>query len=153
MPSNRLARGAAAGAVATVLMSVVMLVAQRLGLMGRQPPSHISEAALDTAEHGRPDPTATKALAVATHFAFGSAGGAAYTLGTEAIGHPPTPLSGSAFGMLVWASSYAGWVPKLGIMPLPSEDRPGRPTAMILAHLVYGATLGALARAPAHTAS
>ena len=48
------------------------------------------------------------------------------------------------FGIAVWAVSYAGWVPKLGLMQPPSRDRPGRPTAMILAHLVYGATLGAL---------
>lgn len=151
MPSNPLVRGAVAGSVATTLMSLVMLVAQRLGLMGRQPPSHIAEAALDGGENGRPDRTTTKALAVLAHFAFGGASGAGYALAADAVGHEPNALSGSAFGMLVWAASYAGWVPQLGIMPPPSKDRPGRPTAMILAHLVYGASLGALSRGLART--
>jgi len=40
--------------------------------------------------------------------------------------------------------NYAGWIPKVGIMPPPSRDRMGRPTSMILAHVVYGATLAAI---------
>jgi uncharacterized protein DUF6789 len=150
MGSNPLARGAVAGSVATVVMSAVMVVAQRLGLMGRQPPSRIADAALDSAGDGRPSRTATKLLAVAGHFAFGGTCGAGYTLAADAVDREPGPISGGAFGLLIWAISYAGWLPGLGIMPPPSKDRPGRPTAMVLAHLVYGATLGMLTRRRTH---
>ncbi len=49
--------------------------------------------------------------------------------------------AGAVYGAVVWASSYVGWVPKLGNMPSPAWDRPGRPTAMLLAHGVYGIVL------------
>jgi hypothetical protein len=45
--------------------------------------------------------------------------------------------------------SFPAWtrrrLPALGLMPPPRRDRPGRPTAMIVAHLVYGTVLGSLA--------
>ena len=58
--------------------------------------------------------------------------------------HPPVPTvpAGILFGTAVWLVSYQGWVPALGIMAPPSRDRPGRPQAMLAAHLLYGAVLG-----------
>ena len=44
----------------------------------------------------------------------------------------------------VWIASYVGWVPAAGLMPRPSRDRPGRPTSMVLAHWIFGGTLGFL---------
>ena len=32
------------------------------------------------------------------------------------------------------------------LMPMPQDDRPGRPTSMVIAHWVYGASLAAAAR-------
>jgi hypothetical protein len=145
MLSSGLARGAAAGALGTVSMSIVMLAAQRLGLMGRQPPSRIAEAALESDDDDKhPDRTLVKALGVVSHFAFGAAAGAGYG---AVAGRRAGPLSGVAYGLLIWAVSYAGWIPKIGIMPPPSKDRPSRPWAMILAHAVYGFNLGANTRA------
>lgn len=57
-----------------------------------------------------------------------------------------TTLGGASFGLAVWASNYAGWLPKAGLMPKPRHDRPGRPTSMIAAHVAYGATLAAVYR-------
>jgi hypothetical protein len=37
-----------------------------------------------------------------------------------------------------------GWVPALGFLPPATEDRPGRPPAMIAAHVVFGAVLAAI---------
>lgn len=135
---NRMVRGAAAGAVATLAMSAEMLAAQRLGSMGRQPPEAIAAQVT-----GDPDSAATRVLAAAAHLAFGAGGGALYAL---LAARRPGPVSGTAFGLGVWTASYAGWVPALGILPPPDRDRPGRPTAMILAHVVYGAALGGLVR-------
>ena len=147
-------RGAAAGAVATGTMSGLMLAAQEAGFMGQQPPEKIAEAALDAAEVPAPGPT-DEVLATLLHFAFGASCGALFQT-VRARLHSPEQLQdeplaepvveGMAFGTLVWLVSYLGWVPALRSMPEPSRDRPGRPEAMILAHLVYGATLGACTR-------
>ena len=60
----------------------------------------------------------------------------------------PGWLVGAVYGLGVWAVSYKGWIPALGILPPPERDRPGRPVIMVAAHVVYGLVLGALVRAP-----
>ena len=54
----------------------------------------------------------------------------------------PEPIPGILFGTLVWAVSYAGWVPAARILPPPQDDDPERVATMIGAHVVYGAVLG-----------
>jgi hypothetical protein len=81
------------------------------------------------------------ALAVVAHLGFGAVTGAAYALAPR-IG--PPVLRGVVTALGVWAVSYQGWVPALGILPKASEDRPARPAVMIAAHVVYGAVLGGL---------
>ncbi len=139
---RKLEHGATAGALATVPMSAVMLGAQRLGLMGKQPPQKITDAALD--EIGvHPPRKERELLAIVAHFGFGAAAGAAFSLVRP--GRPTllrSALEGAVFGTAVWAASYVGTLPKLGIMPPPSEDRPGRPATMVVAHWVFGAVLG-----------
>ena len=79
------------------------------------------------------------------HYGFGVAAGALFGVGYRRLHLPlPGPLQGAAFGIAVWASSYAGWVPGLGILPAPPRDEERRPPAMVAAHLVYGTVLGAV---------
>jgi len=139
---DRIRTGALAGTLATLPMSAVMLAAQRLGLMGKQPPAKITDAALD-ATRIDPPPPQRRGLAVVAHFAFGAAVGALFSaMHRRAPRVGRATVEGVAFGSVVWAASYAGWVPALGIMPPPTEDRPGRPASMIVAHWVFGAALG-----------
>ena len=133
-------RGAAAGAVATAAMSALMLAAGRTGLMGRQPPEAIvrQAGALAAAE---PRGRLADALAVVAHLGFGVGTGAAYAL----LPRSRRPLlRGATMGTGVYAVSYAGWVPALGALPPATRDRPTRQAAMLAAHVVYGAVLGAL---------
>ena len=134
-------RGAAAGVVATLAHTAVMGIAKKRGALGEPPPRKITRAALESAA---PAALAHEpALSLATflsHFGFGAVTGALYA----AMNPRPasvTVLSGMRFGTMVWTTSYAGWVPALGIMPMPQNDRRGRPTAMIAAHLAFGAAL------------
>jgi hypothetical protein len=145
---EEVAAGLASGALATLPMSAVMWAAQRTGHMGRQPPAKITDAALDAAgEEDTPLP-ARRAAAMLLHFGFGAGAGALYAWWSSRGPGRRGPLQGAAFGTLVWLGSYAGWIPALGIMPPPQRDRPGRQPAMLVAHWVYGAVLGArLARA------
>ena len=138
-----LARGVGAGAVATAAMSAEMMAAQRLGLMGEQPPERITEKVVEDVPGADPDESTKDALATAAHIAFGTACGAGYAL---AFGRSRRAgaLTGTLFGLAVWALSYAGWVPALGILPPPDRDRPGRQVSMVLAHVIYGSVLGTL---------
>lgn len=137
--------GAVAGAGGTAGMSVLMLAAGRLGLMGEQPPEKITAAALDAAGVGQRDEATQDALASALHLAFGMGIGALFAAIHRRLPvRIPGYLHGMIFATLVWAISYQGWVPALGIMPPASRDRPGRPLLMWLAHLVFGGILGTL---------
>jgi hypothetical protein len=81
------------------------------------------------------------------HLGFGMASGALYALvERRARRLAPAPLAGMAFGTLIWAASYAGWIPALRIMPPPDDDHPGRVATMVAAHWVYGGVLGAVLR-------
>ncbi len=137
--------GAFGGAVGTVGMSAVMLAAGKAGLMGEHPPDTIAGAALDAIGVHARDEEDQDAFATALHFGFGLSCGALFTLLHRRLPfRVPGALHGMVFASLIWATSYQGWVPALGIMPPASEDRPDRPRVMFLAHLVYGAILGAI---------
>lgn len=142
--------GALVGAVATVPMTAVMLAAQRLGLIGTQPPRRMTDAAIEVGDavvdgtSVDPPEHARLALTALTHLGFGVAVGVPFALARRAL---PEPMSdeatGAAYGLGVWAVAYLGLVPALGIMPRADHDRRGRPAGMIAAHLVYGSVLGA----------
>jgi hypothetical protein len=139
-------RGAAAGALATVPMSLTMLAAKRAGWMGKLPPEKITQSALNAADLPV-DRQERKLLSLIAHFGYGVGCGSLFALllGNRSSS-PSAPLLGTAFATLVWAGSYVGWVPALGIMPTATRDRPGRPESMLVSHWVFGAALGALVR-------
>ena len=141
------ARGATLGAIATVPMSAVMLAGQHLGWMREQPPEVLTEEAMGRTDLlGEESVETVHALAVASHFAFGAAGGALFGLLQRVGAMPRAVPSGIAFGLGIWGASYRGWIPAMNL--LPAEQHPGRrgTLVMIAAHAVYGATIGALSR-------
>jgi hypothetical protein len=138
--------GAAEGVVATAAMSGVMLGAREAGWLGEPPPRKITWRALRRGLGPVRAWRARNPASVVTHLAFGAAAGSLFETGYARWGRTGSgPLVGAAFGAAVWLVSYAGWVPALGLLPPPHEDRPGRQGWMLAAHLVYGAVLGALA--------
>jgi hypothetical protein len=129
-------RGAVAGTVATGAMSALMLALREQ--LGEQPPDAIVKSAADIVDA---DPTESEADALATvlHVGFGASIGGAYAL-LPRVG--PPVVRGVATALAVYAVSYQGWLPALGILPPATRDRPARPAVMIAAHVVYGAVLG-----------
>ena len=113
------------------------------GLTGKLPPQRITQRVLDRLRLRR-SRRMDEALTVGTHLGYGMATGALFSVLGQRVRLMPPVVLGAAFGGLVWATSYFGWVPALGLMPSPAEDRPDRSVSMLLAHLVYGAVLGAL---------
>jgi hypothetical protein len=115
--------------------------------MREQPPEVLTEEAMGRADLLEEKSGGTvHALAVASHFAFGAAGGALYSLLRGVAPTPPAVPSGIAFGLGIWGASYRGWIPAMNL--LPPEQHPGRrgTLVMIAAHAVYGGTIGALSR-------
>jgi putative membrane protein len=53
-------------------------------------------------------------------------------------------VKGIGFGLLVWAGSYLGLLPALGLLSPATQHAPQRNLLMIAAHLVWGAVLGAV---------
>jgi uncharacterized membrane protein YagU involved in acid resistance len=139
---KRLLRGLVAGTLATFVMSAVMLISKRLGLVGAMPPEKVTAKLLNEAGIHR-SAKEQDAIATALHFGFGAGAGAAFALVA------PRPLlvrvpTGMAYGAAIWGVSYMGWVPAVGIMPAADRDRRDRQAVMLIGHLVFGAALGAL---------
>jgi hypothetical protein len=138
----RLLRGAIAGTLATGAMSTLMLGTKRLGLVGGMPPEKITAKLLDRGGIGHSG-TEQDVLATVLHFGFGAAAGAAFGVVAPRPMIARVPM-GMAYGAAIWAVSYMGWVPALGIMPRADRDRRDRQAVMLAAHIVYGSVLGIL---------
>jgi NAD(P)-dependent dehydrogenase (short-subunit alcohol dehydrogenase family) len=133
LPARALS-GLLAGLLATGAMTLVMAVGKKVGALGEPPPRRITRRMLTFLGPLRPHDEALNVTAWAAHLGFGASLGIAYSL-------LPVRTSGASFGALVWVANYAGWLPRTGLMPSPTRDRPGRPTTMLAAHLVFGAAL------------
>lgn len=121
-------------------MSATMGLAQAGGLLGEPPPRKLTRRLWRRV--GRtPSRRTLNVTTTLAHLGFGAGAGVLYALLPPAVRSAPR---GALFGLGIWATSYAGWIPALGLMKRPKRDRPGRPTSMVLSHLVYGAVLGAL---------
>jgi uncharacterized membrane protein YagU involved in acid resistance len=140
---KRVLRGAAAGTLATGAMSMVMLGAKRVGLMGGMPPEKITAKLLKRAGVRR-SAAQQDALATVLHFGFGAAAGAGFGVVAPRRVTVRVP-AGMAYGAAIWGVSYLGWVPALGIMAPAQRDRVDRQAMMLAGHLIFGATLGLLA--------
>jgi len=116
-------------------MSVAFGIGQVAGAIDRLPPRLI----VDRIFPALPVP-ARASLEWLLHFGYGAAGGSAYSMAARPAKRGP--LTGSLFGLAVWAAGYEGWVPALGVLPPAHRDRRARAVTILLAHLVYGAALG-----------
>ena len=130
-------------------MTAWMLIGQAATRHGEQPPKRIIRRAAHQARiPARRYGPATLLTTAAAHLGFGAGSGALYS----ALVRRSTPLRGMSFGVVVWAASYAGWIPALRLMPAPHRDKPGRVGTILTAHLVYGIALHAALTAGARPA-
>jgi uncharacterized membrane protein YagU involved in acid resistance len=142
------ANGITSGFVATVPMTAVMLLSKEvLRGHGRKsvPPQQITDKIVNRSDLPVPG-LRHQVLASLSHFGFGAAAGAAYEPLKKWLPGPPA-AKGTIFGALVWSISYGALLPALRLQPQAQDQPRGRNIAMILAHLVWGASLGALSSA------
>ena len=136
---RELAAGAAAGTIATLAMSTLMLTAQRAGLLGEQPPRKLSDAVLDGVAGGRADERTRRLGTAVVHLGIGATAAALHQVGRRLVGRPrPAAIWGGAFGAVFWTLNYGVVAPAIGIMPPPDRDRPGRAPVMLAANIVWG---------------
>ena len=83
-------------------------------------------------------------LTYAAHFSYGTSVGALFGLvAPRDLGK--SIVAGVGYGLLVWAGSYLGLLPALGLHRPATREPAERNALMIGAHVVWGAALGALA--------
>lgn len=128
-------RGGVAGVTATACMSALMLTSERVGIMTGQPPRLIVDRFVPGLEEG-----AATVATVCFHGLYGAVAGALYAAVTPQ--GRVSARSGLAYGLLLWAAGYEGWVPAAGVLPPAHRDDRRRVITMISAHLVYGSVLG-----------
>jgi hypothetical protein len=128
----RLWTGALAGVLATAAMTAVLRrgrdflpPAERYSL----PPTELTQAAIPS--H---DPEHLGDRALLAHFAYGALCGGALAL----AGRPRTASSASLSGLAIWAGSYLGWAPALGLLKPATRHPWRRNLLMLLSHLVWG---------------
>jgi hypothetical protein len=125
-------------------MSLVLAAGHRANLLTTPPPKEIAGTAAARSGLGDDlDDDSFTASWVALHAGYGAGSGALFRLVRPWL-PAPSPLAGLLFGGLVWAGSYLGLMPALGLYPWPREDRQSRMLVMIVAHAVYGVVTAVL---------
>ena len=146
---QKLLRGAAAGFVATAPMSLTMLLGWMLLPRREQyhlPPRLITE---EITERAGVEDEMTEGqlvvLTIASHFGYGALFGALYASFENRL-RMHSSLRGSLMGVAVWIGSYLGWLPAMGILSPATRHPWRRNLLMVVAHIVWGVTLGELTR-------
>lgn len=145
---HNLLRGAAAGFVATVPMTVVLQLVHR-GLPQQQrlrpiQPREIIERTTKLAGlHDDLSAVSRKGITYLAHFGYGTAAGSLYGALSALLPGPPV-VRGIGFALGVWAAGYLGWLPLTGLYPPVTREPAGRNVLNLAAHITWGASLGAV---------
>lgn len=137
--------GSVAGAIATLPMTLFMLLMQQALPKWQKyalPPERITTQLAKRLKIGkRMDKPQRVGAALVAHFGYGSNMGMIYAPLARRIPLPPA-LKGAIFGMLVWGGSYLGIAPAMKLADAAPKQPLQRNTMMIAAHLVWGTALG-----------
>ena len=141
------ARSAVAGVIATVPMTGTFLLFNSLleqGNRDRLPPREVTRGV--SRETGVSDdihPSTERKVSWLAHFGFGAAAGALY--GLTPSWTSSSLLKGTVYGVGVYAASYLGWLPALGILPSAKDRSTSWNVTNLAAHVTWGAALGKMA--------
>jgi hypothetical protein len=132
---KRLAVGFGWGVVATLAMSVLMIIGVTTGVSPM--PTPIPEAIASKVLGGLPQPLILL-LAASSHLAYGGLWGAILS----SLTRPVTIWKGIGLGVLLWLVMQITVLPFLGWGLFGAGITPKIAGATLILHLIYGATLG-----------
>ena len=132
---QRIVFGALAGLAATMVMTGAMR--HLFGQVGPEnryplPPREITERVVPAGQEAH-----LQTGTMLAHFGYGALAGAIFAL------LPLPRMSGVPYGIAVWALSYLGWIPAVGILKPATRHPRERNLLMLAAHFVWGAALEA----------
>lgn len=140
--------GALAGTAATIPMSWAMeLMHQILPAKERHPlpPRQITERVAKAAGiNHRLGRNQMVWLSLVAHLGYGAMVGGIFGALSNRLS-ARSGIKGTGFGILVWAGSYLGLLPALGILTPATKHPVRRSAVMIIAHLVWGSATGMFA--------
>ncbi len=143
---DSMVRGALAGAAGTAVMTLMMRkAAPRMIPDDMRPDEFPPKRVVEWAEEQTGAPHALTErqemqVAMGAHFTYGSGSGVVYGLLRSQLDDLPAPLVGAMFGVGLWAVSFEGWMPALGVQEATHEKPPKKWPMPIMAHIVYGTT-------------
>lgn len=152
--SHLLLSNALAGFIATLPMTIFMLLTQRYLPRHQRydlPPEIIVKDLAQRA-HIKQHMNKSQILAATliSHFGYGATMGLLYPPLSKKLSLP-TALKGAIFGFLIWAASYLGLLPLLGISERAPREPGRRNLMMIAAHLIWGSSLSLVADTLTHS--
>lgn len=141
-------RGALAGVAATAAMTRVA----KDWVQVRYPETELHYHPMTSLQwlvqkFGRRDPLPEHAavpLAHALHYGYGAMAGATFAASVSDRSRLPWMIRGSAYGFLLWAVSFCGYVPLLGIYKPAWQFEAQEREVTLLAHGTYGIALAAI---------
>jgi uncharacterized membrane protein YagU involved in acid resistance len=138
-------RGSLAGFLATIPMTLFMLLTQRFLPPGQHyelPPEIIIQELTHRArqKHHMNKP-GILGVTLVSHFGYGAISGGFYALIEKPV-PLSSPIKGMLFGLFAWAANYLGLLPLLNLGASGSKEPPPRNVMMIGAHIIWGLTLG-----------
>lgn len=140
-------RGAVAGTIATFPMTAVMQTVHATRPRGPRrpmPPEKVVHGILHQLTGGHEAPRDARIWwTLGAHLGYGVATGALYgALFQPSDNMKKAAATGAAFGIGVWAGSYAGWLPLAGILPPAWRQPAGETAELVASHVVWGAVTG-----------
>jgi uncharacterized membrane protein YagU involved in acid resistance len=146
---HKLFIGAAAGCIATAPMSISMLLGWKLLPKHEKyhlPPRLITQEILERVGiEGHLSEKGLVGLTILSHFGYGALSGAVYALFEHKL-PVHSSLKGVLNGLALWVGSYLGWLPAMGILSPATQHPWRRNLLMIIAHVIWGVTLGEVTR-------
>lgn len=145
MKLEKLDTGFWAGILATGPMTLALFELQKdsPGLRNSPlPPARMTTESLQPV--GIPQSLNSRArvdLTMLSHFGYGVACALIYSFAAKDFKAKPA-VKGTLFGAAVWAVSYLGWIPLFGFKTSAYHLSLKRNVQMLLAHIVWGASLG-----------
>lgn len=134
--TRRIRRGFGYGVVATIVMSIPMLLATVSGLSPM--PEPVPKAIVgQLVGSGVPKP-AMMALAIGLHLGYGGVFGAVLARSVSRV----TLGRGLALGIALWVLMQVAILPWIGWGPFGTAHTPRIAVATLVLHLVYGSVLG-----------